>query len=150
MIVDRLDNARRYAAAHPLFARAFEFLRRKDLASLAPGRHEVDGDRLYAVVVKADAAGREKAVLEAHRRYIDIQFIVSGTDEMGWRPLVECKGSKGFDAAKDLELFTDPAVAWCGVRPGDLAIFFPSDAHAPGGGTGPVHKVVVKVLDEPC
>jgi methionine aminotransferase len=37
----------------------------------------------------------------------------------------------------------------CAVRPGDFAVFFPSDAHAPGGGTGPVHKIVVKVLDEP-
>jgi len=148
MILDHLDNAKRYAATHRLFAKAFEFLRRKDLASLAAGRHEVDGDRLYAVVVKADGAGCEKAALEAHRKYIDIQFIVSGTDEMGWRPLAQCAGSKGFDAAKDLEFFTDRPAAWCAVRPGDFAVFFPSDAHAPGGGTGPVHKVVVKVLDQ--
>jgi biofilm protein TabA len=147
MILDCLDNWKRYVDAHPLFAKAFEFLLRKDLAALPPGRHEIDGDRLYAVVVKADGAGRAKAALEAHRKYIDIQFLLSGADEMGWRPLAECKGSKGFDAAKDLEFFTDPAAAWCAVRPGDLAVFFPSDAHAPGGGTGPVHKVVVKVLD---
>jgi YhcH/YjgK/YiaL family protein len=147
MILDHLDNAKRYVSTHPLFAKAFEFLGRKDLASLAPGRHEVDGDRLFVVVVKAAGAGREKAALEAHRKYIDIQFLLSGTDEMGWRPLAECKGSKGFDAAKDLEFFTDQAAAWCAVRPGDFAVFFPSDAHAPGGGTGPVHKIVVKVLD---
>jgi YhcH/YjgK/YiaL family protein len=147
MILDHLDNAKRYAAVNPWFAKAFEFLRRKDLGALSPGRHEVDGDRLYVVVVKADGTGRQKAALEAHRKYIDIQFLVSGTDEMGWRPLGECAGSKGFDAAKDLEFFTDAPAAWCAVRPGDFAVFFPSDAHAPGGGTGPVHKVVVKVLE---
>ena len=146
MILDHLDNWKQYASLHRGFARAFEFLARKDLASLAAGRDEVDGDRLYVVVVRADGVGREKAVLEAHRKYIDVQFCVSGTDEMGWRPTAQCAGSKGFDAAKDLELFSDRPLAWATVAPGSFAVFFPADAHAPGGGTGALHKIVVKVL----
>jgi biofilm protein TabA len=146
MILDHLNNQKPYAELHPGFAKAFEFLARKDLASLPAGRHEVDGDRLYVVVVKGDGVGKEKAVLEAHRRYIDIQVALAGTDEMGWKPLSLCTGSKGFDSAKDLEFFTDRSLSWATVQPGSFAIFFPADAHAPGGGTGPLHKIVVKVL----
>ena len=148
MILDHLDNWKRYAGLNPLFAKGFEFLRRKDLASLPAGRHEVDGDRLYVVVIRADGAGREKAALETHRKYIDIQFVVSGTDEMGWKPAALCTGGKGFDAAKDVEMFADRPLSWATMPPGSFAVFFPSDAHAPGGGTGPLHKIVVKVLDK--
>ena len=147
MILDQLSNWKRYAGLHSSFAKAFEVLARKDLASLAPGRHEVDGDRIYVVVVKADGVGKPKAALEAHHRYIDIQVALAGTDEMGWKPLAVCTGGKGFDAAKDLEFFTDASLSWATVQPGSFAIFFPSDAHAPGGGTGPLHKIVVKVLE---
>jgi YhcH/YjgK/YiaL family protein len=147
MILDHLSNWKRYTGMHSAFAKAFEFLSREDLASLSPGRHEVDGDRLYVMVVKGDGVGKAKAALEAHRKYIDIQVSLAGTDEMGWKPLSLCTGSKGFDAAKDLEFFTDASLAWATVGPGSFAIFFPSDAHAPGGGTGPLHKIVVKVLE---
>jgi len=148
MILDHLDNCKRYAGLGPLFERAFEFLRRGDIASLPAGRQEIDGERLYAVVIRADGVGRQKAALETHRRYTDVQFVVSGTDEMGWRPAALCAGGKGFDAAKDLELLTDKPLSWATMGPGSFAVFFPADAHAPGGGTGPLHKVVVKVLDQ--
>jgi biofilm protein TabA len=146
MILDHMGNAYRYAAAHPLFAKAFEVLRREDLLSLPAGRHEVDGERVYLVVVKADGAGRPSVPLEAHRKYIDIQCVLSGVDEMGWRPLCQCAGGKGFDPDKDLEFFADSPAGWFSVRPGHFAVFFPSDAHAPGCGAGPVHKIVVKAL----
>jgi biofilm protein TabA len=148
MILDHLDNWKRYAGMNPHFAKAFEFLHRKDLASLAPGRHELDGERLFIVVAKGDGAGREKAALEAHRKYIDIQFILCGSDDMGWKAVGQCAGSKGFDAAKDLGFFTDRPVSWATVAAGEFAIFFPADVHAPGGGKGPLHKIVVKVLDQ--
>ena len=148
MILDHVSNAKRYVGLHRGFAKAIEFLARKDLASLPAGRHEVDGERLFVVVVKADGAGRAKAALETHHKYIDVQFVVSGTDEMGWKPAGQCTGGKGFDAAKDLELFADASVSWATMPPGSFAIFFPADAHAPGGGMGPMHKIVVKVLDQ--
>lgn len=145
MILDTLENADKYAKLHPQFAAAFAFLRRADLASLDKGRHEVAGDALYAMVVKGPGRGREAAKMEMHRRYIDIQYTVAGTDEIGWRTVCECVGGKGFDEAKDCELF-DPAVdAWVKTKPGSFAIFFPEDGHAPMAGVGDLHKVVMKV-----
>jgi len=145
MILDTLENADLYASLHPAFAAAFAFLRRPDLGSLEKGRNEVDGDRLYAMVVKGPGRGREGAKMEMHRKYIDIQFTFAGTDEIGWRTVAECVGGKGYDEAKDVELF-DPAVdCWVKTKPGSFAIFFPEDAHAPMAGQGDLHKVVMKV-----
>ncbi|MDH7504523.1 MAG: YhcH/YjgK/YiaL family protein, partial [Verrucomicrobiota bacterium] len=80
--------------------------------------------------------------------YIDIQFCLSGHEEIGWKPTDSCCGAEGFDEEKDLGFFTDESEAWSAVGPGRFAIYFPADAHAPLGGAGPVHKVVVKVAAE--
>ena len=146
MILDRLDNAERYLALHPGFAVAFEYLRSTDPASLEAGRHEVAGEGVYAIVVDADGKGRAGTKLETHRKCIDIQFCVAGCDCIGWRSAADCAGKgAGYDESKDCELFASPPEVWVETPPGVFAIFFPEDAHAPMGATGPLHKVVVKV-----
>lgn len=147
MIFDHLENAKRYYALHPTFEAAFEFLRRKDLASLPAGRNEVDGDRLYAVVVRRQGKGKDAAQLEMHKQYIDIQFTVSGTDVIGWKTTSSCaKTGLGIDKVKDLEFFTARPDTWITTPPTTFAIFYPEDAHAPLGGEGELQKVVMKVL----
>ena len=146
MILDVLENAQRYDSLHPRLAPAFDFLRRGDLAALPAGRHEVHGDRLYAVVVREEGRGREGAKLEVHRKYIDVQFSVEGTDLIGWKNISACAGpGDGYDDEKDIEFFSDAPDAWIATPPGTFAIFFPDDAHAPLGAEGPLHKVVMKV-----
>ena len=146
MVYDRIENSRRYESLHELFGRAFGVLRRADLAALPPGRHEIDGDRMYLVIVQKEGTGKEQAVLEAHRRYIDIQFAVGGTDTIGWKPSRDCRAvSEPYDESKDIMFFSDPPVAWTPVAQGMFTIFFPDDAHAPMVGSGMLHKAVVKV-----
>jgi YhcH/YjgK/YiaL family protein len=132
MILDRLENANRYFPLHSGFSQACDFLRRTDFTKLAPGRHEVDGDRLFMMLNKGTGGGRENVKLEVHRRYIDIQYTIAGPDEIGWRPLKTCKKvDTPFDTEKDYGLFADRPEAWIAVPPGSFAIFFPDDAHAP-------------------
>jgi YhcH/YjgK/YiaL family protein len=146
MILDRIENAERYSSLNPAFAAAFKFLRQKGVESLSPGRHEIDGQRLYAVVVKDKGRRREEAKLETHRKYVDIQFVVSGTEEMGWKALKSCgKPSVPYVADKDIEFFACKPDSWVTVGPGNFAIYFPEDAHAPSVSTDVVHKVIVKV-----
>lgn len=146
MILDRLENADKYLALHAGFAQAFTFLRRCDLAELAAGRHEIDGDRVYAMVVKGPGRGTSGAKREAHRNYIDIQFTCHGADVIGWKPLSGCAGAgEGYMPEKDTELYAVEPDAWIPVAGGNFAIFFPEDVHAPMGAQGDLHKVVVKV-----
>lgn len=149
MILDDLDSAERYSLVHPGFTAAFEFLKRDGLEKLAAGRHPIDGDRLYALVIHQDGRGRENAKLEIHRRYIDIQFTVAGRDEIGWKPVAQCtRHGQEYNEEKDVAFFTDEPDAWVATPKGTFGVFFPEDAHAPLGGTGPIHKVVVKVAVE--
>jgi len=147
MILDRVENGKRYLALSPYFAKAFEFLQQHDLRTLSLGRHEIDGERVYATAMRGLAKPREASHLEAHRKYIDIQVVLSGTDEMGWKNKATCRVPHGdYEDAKDVEFFADTPDAWVEVVPGAFTIFFPEDAHAPMIGQGELHKIVVKVL----
>lgn len=145
MIMDAIARGTAYAALHPGFATAFAFLREKDLGALADGRYDLDGDRVYVLVMTVDGRGQAGAKFEAHRRYIDIQAVVSGNEVMGWSPVAACRQPLPFDAAKDVGFYADAPASWVTVPAGSFAVFFPEDVHAPLAGSGTVKKVVVKV-----
>jgi YhcH/YjgK/YiaL family protein len=146
MILASLAEADRYVVLHPLFARAFEFLRGTDLSALAPGKHEIQGEQLFAIVEDCAGRTRAEAKLECHRRYIDIQLVLDGIDEMGWKPVAECaEPATEYDAARDIRFFNDAPASWIATPAGAFCLFFPDDAHAPLVSAGRVRKVVVKI-----
>ena len=150
MILDTLANAGRYSALHPLFTRAFEFLRSTDLKSLSPGKHAVQGEQLFAIVEACAGRTRAEAKLECHRRYIDIQLVLEGIDEMGWKPVAECRApATDYDAARDIRFFDDAPSSWIATPPGSFCLFFPDDAHAPLVSADMIRKVVVKIAVQP-
>jgi len=145
MILDSLDNAARYHPLHSRFKQAFDWLRSRRLEDLSDGRQEIDGDNVYALVMREHGRGQAVAKYETHRKYIDIQYLASGSDLMGWTHLVPELKSLGYDVAKDLEFYEAKPSLWVPVPAGTFAIFFPEDAHAPMADVGPMLKVVVKV-----
>lgn len=146
MILDALTDADRYAKLHPLFAPAFAFLRDTDLLSLEPGMHTVQGEQIFAIVEACAGRTRAEAKLECHRRYIDIQLVLEGVDEMGWKPLGACvKPETEYDAGRDIRFFNDTPSSWIATPPGSFCLFFPDDAHAPLVSEGHIRKVVVKI-----
>ena len=86
MILDILENARQYQNLNTGFEKAIDFLLRPDLKELAEDTYEIDGKRIYAMVSKDPGRQKEDALLEAHEKYVDIQFVLDGTDTMGWKP----------------------------------------------------------------
>lgn len=151
MIFSALSQAERYAALHPLFQRAFDYIHVTDLHALAPGRYPIEGDDLFAIVEHVPAKTIEQARLEAHRKYIDIQLVLVGDEAMGWKPLADCLNPvSDHSEEKDLRFFHDAPASWVTVPPDHFCIFFPEDAHAPLLGTGMIKKVIFKVaLDYP-
>ncbi len=146
MVLDRLENAEVYFGLHPGFSKAFQFLRRADLASLAVARHPIDSDRLYALTQKDNGKDEREAPLEAHMKYIDIQFLIDGDEHIGWKAREDCAvASLSYDEGKDIEFFSDSPQTYLALKPGMFAIFFPEDAHAPMISKGHVQKCVVKV-----
>jgi YhcH/YjgK/YiaL family protein len=146
MVLDSLSRCGQYVRLHPAFARAFEFLNRPDMALLAPGRHVIEGDLIYVSIDHKEGRGREGARLEAHRKYIDIQFTIEGEEIIGWAPLPGCVAPvAAFDDARDICFYEDRPDTWLSVPPGRFAIFFPDDAHAPLAGRGLLKKAIAKI-----
>ena len=148
MIATPLENADRQAPGSEGFTKAFAFLRRRDLAALPDGRYDIDGDRVFALVQRYETAPAAEPRFEAHRAYIDVQYLASGSEVIGWAPLGGLRVSEPYDGEKDACFGS--AAAWTPLRlgPGELAVLYPEDAHAPrlaDGGPGKVMKVVVKV-----
>jgi biofilm protein TabA len=146
MIFSTLSQSDRYAALHPLFPRAFEYIRNTNLKALTPGHYPIIGDDLFAIVEHVPGRTRAEAQLECHRRYIDIQLVLEGVDEMGWKPFAECREPvDDYRAEHDIQFFRDAPASWIATPPGTFCIFFPEDAHAPLVSAGSIRKVVIKI-----
>jgi len=146
MILSALSQSDRYATLHPLFPRAFEYIRDTDLLALAPGRYPVVGEQLFVIAESVPGRTRAEAQLECHRKYIDIQLVLEGVDEMGWKALADCvEPVSDYSAEKDIRFFRDAPASWIATPPGAFCIFFPEDAHAPLVSTGQIRKVIFKV-----
>ena len=149
MILDTLPLWRRYASLNPRIAAGFVFLEQFRPDSPA-GRCEIDGDSVYAIVQRYQTRPVTGMQLEAHRRYIDIQYIASGREVIQWAPLAGLtEVTQPYDDVKDAALFALTAdVVPVPLHTGHFAILFPDDAHAPccaWGDPAEVLKVVVKV-----
>ena len=151
MIFSALSQTSRYAELHPLFRQAFDYMRDNELYALAPGRYPIVGDDLFAIVEHVAGKTKEMAKLEAHRRYIDIQLVLEGDEQMGWKPLADCLNPVSeHSEEKDIRFFHDAPASWIAVPPDHFCIFFPEDAHAPLLGNGQIKKVIFKVAVNPA
>lgn len=146
MIFEQLENLPQYLPLAKGFEKAFAFLVRPDLNLLTAGRHEIDGELVYAMVYRNVGRSREGARLETHREYIDIQLVLAGLDNIGWKSLVQCsRPDGGYIEQRDVQLYLDDPDIWLPVKPGMFAIFFPEDAHMPLISRELSDKIVVKV-----
>lgn len=151
MILDTYRQWRRYAALSPRFIRGMEFLASAN-EQMKVGRHEIDGDEVFAIVVKTMTAPAAERQMEVHRKYIDVHFLHRGTENELWAPL-ELLGPpiKPYDADIEAALYLPvPGVQTVRVDQGSFAVFFPEDSHAPscqvGEQSAEVFKVVLKIL----
>jgi biofilm protein TabA len=149
MIFDTLSQWRQYAPLSPRFAPAFEFLEKVTPAS-AVGRHEIAGDDIFAFVQKHQTKPYEERLYEAHRKYIDIQYMIRGREIVYWSPLAWLtEVTMPFDAEKDATLWkVIPNGVPFQLNAGHFTILYPEDGHVPScswGEAAEVLKVVVKV-----
>jgi len=147
MITDDIRNAATYNGVGTGIRMALEYLAKTDFAGMAPGRYDIDGNNVYALVQQYETKPREKGVWEAHRRYIDVQFVAAGIETMGYAPLGGLTVTQPYSTDKDCVLLAGDG-DFLTVRAGVFVIFFPQDAHMPClacAAPAPVRKVVVKV-----
>lgn len=149
MILDQLENWSLYFKRESRIGRAFHFLTREFDPDSPEGRIDIEGDGIFALPQSYQTRPTEQARFEAHRQYIDIQLVLSGAEGMGWAFAGDLKISEEYDRDRDVLFFESPGnFTRLEVFPRSFALFYPSDAHAPGlalPGWEKVKKVVVKI-----
>jgi biofilm protein TabA len=147
VIVDRITNARPlYRLPLPL-QRALDYLRSDAATVAAIGRHEIDGNRMFALVQEYRTRDAADCAWEAHRKYIDVQFVAAGAERMGYAALGEVAALAEYDSERDFALYS-PGTDVVTIHAGMFAIFGPGDVHSPCqavGAPASVRKIVVKV-----
>ena len=149
MICENISSTKDYSSINKNFEKAFEFLKSNDLAALAVGKYEIQGEEIFALSQEYITQNEEEKNFESHEKYIDIQLIVEGQEIMGYTPI------EGLEVKEDLRpdsdmIFYKETSKGSNIKftRGDYAIFFPKDAHRPGcalGECSKVKKIVVKV-----
>ena len=148
MIVDTIDNWNLYFTKESALYAGMDFIKNFSEAG-ADGRYEIKGKEIYAVVQSYDTQQAAGKKIESHKKFIDIQYVLSGGEVIGWLPAAGLTELSAYSEEKDV-LFYHPAdiITPIIMVPGTFAIFFPQDAHQPGcmyRQVEPVRKIVVKV-----
>jgi YhcH/YjgK/YiaL family protein len=148
MISDTITNRHIYAAISPRIKAALDYLATTDFSAMEAGRYEIDGNNLFVLVQKYDSIPKEQGKWECHRKYIDIQFIAEGVEQIGFRNIDGMKVVTEYNPEKDIAFLSGEG-DYVTVAKDSYCIFFPQDAHKPKVALknipGPVRKIVIKI-----
>ncbi len=149
MVIDKLENAHLYAGLSTKIGKCLEILKDEKLSTKKDGRYEVDGDELYYIVQRYTTRPLKEGRLEAHRKYIDIQFAAGGEEMIGHSLIGQLNIQQPYDEAKDIIFYKVPEkINTVKLGEGMFCILFPQDGHIPCcqlNGPSNVIKVVVKI-----
>jgi YhcH/YjgK/YiaL family protein len=146
MIIDEICKADEYFDLSEGIRTALRFLQETDMDALEPGRHTVDGDRVFAIVESYQTKPMADGFWEAHLKHLDVQCVISGEEQIGYAP-VSSMVAEPYDEDRDFYKLKGNG-NFVTLRPGMFALLKPQDAHMPGISvqeSRQVKKIVIKV-----
>ena len=129
MVYDYFQNISIYKNLHKNFSLCIDFLKNNDLSKLKKGKYELLGENLYYVVTEYNT--QEPSFFEAHKEYIDFQFLISGKERVDFHNVDECSVCVPYDKKTDSVLLSTGCFSSLQLSTNQFVIFFPSDAHRP-------------------
>ena len=146
MIIDKIENLKNYVGVNRHFSKVIEFIEANDLNALENGKHEIDGPDCFVNIMDTKGKTKEEAVMETHRRMLDIQIPLDTDETYGYTPTADLPEAE-YNEAKDVTKY--PGVqgeSFITCHPGMMAVFLPEDGHQPCIGTAEnIHKAVIKI-----
>jgi YhcH/YjgK/YiaL family protein len=145
--INKVEFARQYHLNKIFWDKAFAFLRDTDLVTLKSGRHTIDGDNVYAIVSEAPSKDYDKTAFESHKNYIDLQYVITGEENMGRTRVESLTVDKAYNDKADIAYYKGDGKIYT-VPQNSFLLFFPGEAHRPNitpGGNKVVKKVVIKI-----
>lgn len=149
MIFSSIHSDTEYKIYPQAVGKALEYLKNHDFTAMEPGVYEIQGKDIYAQVFDVQTGPAEEKRPEVHEKYLDIQFLASGKERLGFT-----KDTGNYEVEERIEerdlifykkVSNEGYIEAC---PGCFCVFFPSDIHRPAVASGEpmtIRKVVVKV-----
>lgn len=148
MILGQAAYKARYEGLHPWFKEAFDFIERCKYTSLEPGEYAIAARDIYALVQRYDTLSEEEAGWEGHRKYIDIQYVLSGEEAQCYAPISQVEEGATYCEESDLLHCKVKNYTKLLLSQDQFAIYYPEDLHKPKCAVNRscrVNKIVVKV-----
>lgn len=149
MILDKIENIEIYNGVSENIRRAIAYIKSTDFSTMQTGKHEID-ENMFLLVNEYETKDNELDILEAHKTYIDFQYIMEGSEIIEYELLNEQKIYKDYQTDDDYILFHKTKnVSQLKFSAGMFAILFPDDLHLPGvinASKSNIKKLVLKVL----
>ncbi len=145
MIIDTLINAEKYQSSAKL-KQGFDFIKENNLLDKEPGVYELSHG-LKAIIAEYETKAISECVIESHQKYIDIQYVIKGIEQIGYTPLLGQKPTTPYSVENDVVFYKED-VSLFTLSEGMFAIFYPEDIHMPGANykdSSLVKKLVIKV-----
>ena len=130
MIVDNIKNFDLYVCVHRHFNLVRDFIEKNDLSQLDIGRHDILGDEVYLSLQEYETKSKESAKAESHKKYIDIQMVISGDELIGYADVSKSSQYTFYDEQKDFQLL-NAEVDFIKADNSNFFVFFPQDVHMP-------------------
>ncbi|MGE4385377.1 MAG: YhcH/YjgK/YiaL family protein [Endomicrobiaceae bacterium] len=145
MLISSLKNYRNILRIFPNLICVFDFIKNNISSSVNDGKYEIS-DGIYAVVQKCGPKAECDRLLETHRKYVDLQYVISGKERIGWKFADKTfKTHKKYSSKNDISFFTNKPDIYINLKKGEFVLLFPEDAHAPLSGAAIVKKCIVKI-----
>ncbi len=149
--IDIVEFDKQYHKNELYWKKAFEFLKNTNLDTLSPGKYKLMGDTVFVSVTNNATKSFEETQYEAHKKYIDLQYVYQGKEKMGMAALTNATVKVEFSDKKDIGYYNIPEkdCKYYIAQPDTFMLFFPSQAHRPNikiEGCDKDKKLVVKIM----
>lgn len=145
MITGSIRNSSRYLGPNLYLDKAFDFILKTNFSKLSPGKIEID-DEMYGIIIRPGTCVNTNSKLEVHRKYLDLHYVITGSEVFGCMNIDECLEPEGvFNEREDFQLFQDITFNKLVLNAGHFVVFYPEDAHVPSLSTRELAKIVIKV-----
>ncbi len=147
MIFDKVENVKFYKGISSRLDKALELLTAVNFAAMEDGKHEVDGDNLFYMVQRYKTLPLSEGKHEAHKKYIDVQLVVSGSEVIGVEILADQKVETPYTDDAGF-YFPSKDMTKLRISAGQFCVLYPQDLHMPcrtDSASTDVVKVVIKV-----
>ena len=149
MIFDNIQNSARYYSLGDRIKKAFEFIKETDFNNYKAGKYPESGDGMFFLVNEYITKEMLDCLMESHRKYIDLQYMLKGSEQIGHALLTKNTITREYDSENDYILYKPEKLSLFTLHESEFAIFFPNDLHMTSiidEVPKAIKKIVVKVL----